>query len=545
MPGAMAPLSHKVWIDAIGVPLSTNQSKVYLKPDTRFSTYRGITVGYQHLFLNWTMMAGGSTTESMKRVGDMAVFGKIVPELKVEDYIEQNDSGGKLFHYYLQMHSWTRMLRREKMGDYIDEIESFKVPSTTDPKALFDQIRNDFMPVLTKVWGAHLRITMSASILPVIVMNILDPTLNWGPDIYEDMAKLLSNCGEDIYSADVPTMMQEVAKSIKSDQEAVEKFNSMDRKDAAQWLLSTESGKHGELFRKFLAKHGHRCVRDSDIRETTWNHEPEKVVDALKAMMLTTDLHQSANEKKNMMSVEEAMESLKTPLKWSQRFFLKMLLPKARASVGKREWAKSYGIKYTDNVRRCYQRLSTLLTERNFLPDEDLIFFLMPDEIETLIKRRSPQLISRALRRRKNFANFKGLNFKELSEGHPQPIQIDTQQSGSGGSVSINGMAVGQGSVTGTARVVTSLAEANSIEEGEILIVPYTDVGWTPYFPLIAGLVTELGGLISHGAVVAREYGLPCLVNCKAATQIIKTGDKVRIDGPTSRILVLEREQDN
>lgn len=76
----------------------------------------------------------------------------------------------------------------------------------------------------------------------------------------------------------------------------------------------------------------------------------------------------------------------------------------------------------------------------------------------------------------------------------------------------------------GRACVITDLSEAKNIHHGDILITHCTDIGWSPYFPLLAGIVTELGGLISHGAVVAREYGLPCIVGAKGATQVFQTG---------------------
>ncbi|KAH3716960.1 hypothetical protein DPMN_059694 [Dreissena polymorpha] len=101
-------------------------------------------------------------------------------------------------------------------------------------------------------------------------------------------------------------------------------------------------------------------------------------------------------------------------------------------------------------------------------------------------------------------------------------------------------MPVSRGCVQGTARVIRSLTEADQIQKGDILIVSYTDVGWTPYFPLIAGLVTELGGLVSHGAVVAREYGLPCVVNVPNATIHLLTGDMVRLDGTKGTVDRLE-----
>jgi pyruvate,water dikinase len=85
--------------------------------------------------------------------------------------------------------------------------------------------------------------------------------------------------------------------------------------------------------------------------------------------------------------------------------------------------------------------------------------------------------------------------------------------------------------VEGTVRVAKSIQDAREVQRGEILVAPVTDVGWTPYFTVIAALVTDIGSSVSHGAVVAREYGLPCVVNTLVATQVLKTGDRVRVDG--------------
>jgi pyruvate,water dikinase len=76
---------------------------------------------------------------------------------------------------------------------------------------------------------------------------------------------------------------------------------------------------------------------------------------------------------------------------------------------------------------------------------------------------------------------------------------------------------------------------------GEILVAPFTDPGWTPYFQLAAGLVTDLGGLLSHGSIVAREYGLPAVVNVGPATRIIRTGDRLQLDGTRGEVRILER----
>ncbi len=80
-------------------------------------------------------------------------------------------------------------------------------------------------------------------------------------------------------------------------------------------------------------------------------------------------------------------------------------------------------------------------------------------------------------------------------------------------------------------RVAHTLAEAARLQPGEILVTPITDIGWTPYFSLIGGLVTDLGSAVSHGAVIAREYGLPCVVNTRDGTRFLNSGERVRLDG--------------
>jgi pyruvate,water dikinase len=87
--------------------------------------------------------------------------------------------------------------------------------------------------------------------------------------------------------------------------------------------------------------------------------------------------------------------------------------------------------------------------------------------------------------------------------------------------------------------VAHTLAEAAQLQAGEILVTPITDIGWTPYFSMISGLVTDLGSAVSHGAVIAREYGLPCVVNSRVGTRVIKSGDRIRLDGDNGVVEII------
>ena len=101
------------------------------------------------------------------------------------------------------------------------------------------------------------------------------------------------------------------------------------------------------------------------------------------------------------------------------------------------------------------------------------------------------------------------------------------------------GLPVSAGTVEGRARVVTDMARAD-LEAGDILVTPYTDPSWTPLFLTAAGLVTEVGGVMTHGAVIAREYGLPGVVGVEQATRLIRDGQRIRVNGTAGYIELLD-----
>jgi pyruvate,water dikinase len=100
----------------------------------------------------------------------------------------------------------------------------------------------------------------------------------------------------------------------------------------------------------------------------------------------------------------------------------------------------------------------------------------------------------------------------------------------------LTGVAASRGVVTGVARVILSPSDAGRLQPGEILVTRATDPGWTPAFSVIGGAVLEMGGLLSHGAIVAREYGLPAVVNVAGATRELRDGDRVEVDGTNGRV---------
>ena len=103
----------------------------------------------------------------------------------------------------------------------------------------------------------------------------------------------------------------------------------------------------------------------------------------------------------------------------------------------------------------------------------------------------------------------------------------------------LRGVPVSNGTCEGVVRVIYTAEDANQLQKGEIMVARFTDIGWTPYYSVVNGLITEIGSSLSHGAVVAREYGLPTIVNVKGATKLLKNGDRISMDASKGIVTIV------
>jgi pyruvate,water dikinase len=227
------------------------------------------------------------------------------------------------------------------------------------------------------------------------------------------------------------------------------------------------------------------------------------------------------------------------PMPFPKRLFVEKIVSASRNALVLRERSKSHAVRIVRKFRPAYIELAQKLVDAQSLPDTDLIFFFTHEEVGAFIERPDPAIVRRALHRRRLHPQKMALEFPRVTVGKPKPIeeQIIVQ----GNTEVMHGTPVSRGVVVGLARVARSPEEAKAIEPGEILVVPYTDVGWAPYFLRASGLASEIGGTLSHGAVVARECGLPAIVNLPNVTKRFRTGDKLRLDGNTGELKLVAR----
>ncbi|KAI8504506.1 hypothetical protein Bbelb_176240 [Branchiostoma belcheri] len=403
-------------------------------------------------------------------------------------------------------------------------LTTYSIHRHDNAMAMYQEI-NERLPECYQAWADHMSYgARSAAWSTVLMMVLSQGGREWTMQHFSDMAHFYVNC-EQVTSADVPDALEKLAVKLIEEGHK-DRLISMSPQEATAWLLGDHSGSSGQLFQTFLDLHGHRCLREAELREMSWRADPAKVVLTIQSMLRNNQIA----SKKEPFNFDEAVKKIKSPITMAGRYILKWTLPYARQGVMEREQSKSAAVKMADHFKQAYWYLASLMVAEGRLPEEDLLFFLTHQEIGTLLHSRSAVLVAKALRRRRILPKQMLLKFPEICHGHPEPIEVGALAV-SGSDLVLKGMPVSHGTVTAPARVVTRLEDAGTIQAGEILIVQSTDIGWSPYFPLLSGLVTELGGLISHGAVVAREYGLPCVVSVKHATAMFQTGDLVLLNG--------------
>lgn len=265
---------------------------------------------------------------------------------------------------------------------------------------------------------------------------------------------------------------------------------------------------------------------------------PELVITMLQASVrhAAPTAHKAQTHKTN----EEIAAALTSPKKNFTRRCIKWILPSCQASVRIREQSKNNFIAYVHEIRKGYRHLARMMHNKGYLPSEETLFYLTEAEIGTVLLRMNVDIILRAGRRKRMFNEWRQLRFDEMQFGLITPMNDAPEKFLDNACVRVVGTPVCAGVISGRACVLRSFDDVALIQSGDILITHSTDIGWSPYFPMLGGVVTELGGLISHGAVVAREYGLPCIVGAIGATHKIHFGDKVRMDANTGVLVMIE-----
>ena len=331
---------------------------------------------------------------------------------------------------------------------------------------------------------------------------------------------------EDIESVDILRSLERIAQAILQEQKDAKNFTE----EELNQYLKTADGAVQTAVQYFMHRHGHRAIREAELRSKSWANDRSAFIKYLKTVM-GVDMPKAETEEPNLKAILK-----ENGFKGAQVGKIAYFAKQARGAVVNREFSKSKLIKIFDGLKSAYALLAEKLVNMGRLPDTDSIYFLTHQEIGDLVLGDGAALVKKALQRKRMLKMQETLTFKEVYNDMPYPIVLN-YESGANGE-SLTGLPVSRGLVTGTARVVTSTSDAEKLQKGEIMVAQFTDIGWSPFYCLLDGLVTEVGSALSHGAVVAREYAIPLVSSIAGATKLIKTGDNITVDGFSGTVTI-------
>lgn len=291
----------------------------------------------------------------------------------------------------------------------------------------------------------------------------------------------------------------------------------------------------------FFARYGMRCTGEIDLTRPRWRESPTQLVPAILSHIagIAPGQHRRdfiAGQEEAEAAAARLLGRLKqTPGGLFKAKRMQRLIQVHRALIGMREHPKYFAVQHLDIVKQALMLEAVSLTADGILEAPEEIFWLSLAEIARVVETRRLDRSILAERREKYDRDAK-LTPPRVITSEGEIVTAKPRADAPPGALA--GSAVSAGVVEGRARVILSLEEAK-MDKGDILVAPYTDPGWTPLFPLAAGLITEVGGLMTHGAVVAREYGIPAVVGVDGATRYIKDGQLVRVDGTRGFIEIL------
>jgi pyruvate,water dikinase len=313
-------------------------------------------------------------------------------------------------------------------------------------------------------------------------------------------------------------------------------------RDTTTGLDAIPDGPTRRALQSFLELYGDRAIREVELSTPRWKEDPRPVLRMLRAALRTEAERREDPVARSKAQADAEMARLVPMLNIIEQTIIRHLVARAQRAARSRERMRAWVTRVLgmlreaslDADRRLLRRDPDLALDWRLLVESGSAlasipsaFFLTIDEMVAALRAPGADVAPLVRARRAELARDQARpDPPGTFVGAPPPVVLPP----SGGAV-MRGLPASPGVVEGRARVLLREDEMDALQPGEILVVHTTDVGWTPLFLVAAGVVTELGGPLSHAAVVAREFGVPSVVNVAGATRAIHTGDILRVDG--------------
>ena len=288
-----------------------------------------------------------------------------------------------------------------------------------------------------------------------------------------------------------------------------------------------------------MSEHGHHRRGELEFANPTWAERPDYVLSVVRSYLAddrgSDPLGDAAGRAADAdVAAAEARARLGNPLK---RAAFARVLGWGRSSARMRENMKSEAVRWLVAIRHALLALGGFMVREGAIDRPDDVFYLEYGELPGLVRGDARDWRAVVAGRRAEHDRFERLT--------PPPVVVGAWDETAGSwtvpkdARILKGISVSAGVVRGPARVFLTAETDEQVLPGEILVAPFTDPGWTPYFVPAAGIVMDMGGLLSHGSIIAREYGIPAVVNVGPATRIIRTGQIIEVDANAGEVRII------
>ncbi|MFD6549162.1 rifamycin-inactivating phosphotransferase [Streptomyces sp. NPDC058398] len=359
----------------------------------------------------------------------------------------------------------------------------------------------------------------------------------------KNAADTLTLSAPDNITSEMGLELLDVADVVRSRPEVVAFLQDVEDDDFLDDLAKIPGGTEArDAIEAYLDRYGMRCVGEIDITRPRWRERPAALVPVI--LDNVRNFEPGAAERRFEQGRLRAWEKEREVLSRLRSLpdgdrradETKRMIDQVRAFAGYREYPK-YGIVSRSFVyKRALLEEAGRLVRADVLHDKEDAFYLTFQEFHDVV--RTNRVDDRLIQRRKDaFRSYQALTPPRVltSDGEALTGAYRRDDVPDGALV---GLPVSAGTIEGRARVILDMADAD-LEPGDILVTPFTDPSWSPLFVAVAGLVTEVGGLMTHGAVIAREYGLPAVVGVERATRLIRDGQRIRVHGTDGYVEIL------
>jgi len=359
----------------------------------------------------------------------------------------------------------------------------------------------------------------------------------------KNVADALSQSVPNNITSEMGLALLDVADVIRPYPEVIEYLQHAKDDNFLDELVQFDGGQESrDALSAYLNKYGMRCAGEIDITRPRWSEKPTTLVPLILSNIKNFEPGESKRRfeqgrQEALKKEQELLDRLQQLPDGEQKAReTKRMISLIRNFIGYREYPK-YGMMNRYFIyKQALLKEAEQLVQANVIHEKEDIYYLTFEELREVVltKKLDDQIISQ---RKDEYKFYEKLTPPRVLTSDGEIIAGEYKRENLPAKALV-GLPVSSGVIEGRARVIFKMDDAD-LEDGDIVVTSFTDPGWTPLFVSIKGLVTEVGGLMTHGAVIAREYGLPAVVNVKNATRLINDGQRIRVNGTEGYVEIL------